>query len=100
MEHADIYLGGIPWNRAPPLLPTLLGLVRATVRTRVRNGEVTERGLALRAGISQPYLYNVLKGARQMTTDLADRLLRELDLTVADLLPHDGAGQDRARASR
>jgi transcriptional regulator with XRE-family HTH domain len=70
------------------------------VRTRVRNGEVTERGLALRAGISQPYLHNVLKGARQMTPDLADRLLRELNLKVADLLPHDDPGQDRARASR
>ncbi len=78
----------------------LLGLVRATVRTRVRNGEVTERGLALRAGISQPYLHNVLKGARQMTPDLADRLLRQLDLTVVDLLPPSGAGQARARASR
>lgn len=78
----------------------LLGLVRATVRARVRNGEVTERGLALRAGISQPYLHNVLKGARQMTPDLADRLLRELDMSVTDLLPHEGSGHDRERASR
>lgn len=63
----------------------LLDLVREEVRTRVRNGQATERGLALRAGVSQPYLHNVLKGARQMTPDLADRLMRELNLTVTDL---------------
>lgn len=52
----------------------------------VRNGEVTERGLALRAGVSQSHLHNVLKGARQMSPDLADKLLRELNLSVTDLL--------------
>lgn len=64
----------------------LLQLVRTEARRRVRNGQVTERGLSIKAGISQPYLHNVLKGVRRMTPDLADRLLRELDFSVADLL--------------
>ena len=88
---------------------TLLQRAREQVRLRVRNGHVTERGLALRAGISQPYLHRVLKGARQMTPGLADRLLRELDLSIPDLLERKGpasetrlppAAQPRATASR
>ena len=71
----------------------LLKLVRIEARGRVRNGQATERGLAIKAGVSQPYLHNVLKGVRQMTPDLADRLLRELDFSVADLLA------DHARAA-
>lgn len=61
------------------------------VQIMVRNGEVTERGLALRAGVSQSHVHNVLKGARPMTPYLADRLLREFNMTVIDLL-------DRAQA--
>ena len=64
----------------------LLEGVRRRARTRVRNGEVTERVLATQAAVSQPYLHNVLKGVRQMTPKLADRLLKELDLTIEDLL--------------
>ncbi len=66
------------------------------VRTLVRNGVATERGLALRAGTSQPYLHNVLKGVRHMTPALADRLMQELNMTVADL----GVGSAPAAAHR
>jgi transcriptional regulator with XRE-family HTH domain len=65
----------------------LLDAARRQARARVRNGEITERALAARAGISQPYLHNVLKGARQMPPALADRLLKELGLKLEDLLP-------------
>ena len=34
------------------------------IRYRIRNGELTERGLARRTGISQPHLHNLLKGVR------------------------------------
>ena len=86
----------------------LLGLARIQVRARVGNGQVSERGLALRTGISQPYLHRVLKGARPMPPEMADRLMRELSLTMADLtVPRIGPGseapavvQDRKRASR
>lgn len=87
--------------RLPPTsFVDLLAAARDQVRSRVRNGQITERGLALRVGISQPYLHNVLKGVRQMTPELADRLLRELNLTVADLVEGGNAGYDSERASR
>jgi transcriptional regulator with XRE-family HTH domain len=56
------------------------------VSSRVRNGELTVRGLARRSGISQPHLHNILKGKRFLSPQSADLLLRHLDLTVFDLL--------------
>lgn len=55
------------------------------VNARILNGEFTERGLARILEISQPQMHNVLKGARKLNVDLADRLLVRLDLNVADL---------------
>ena len=56
------------------------------VRARVRNGEISERSLARLTGISQPHIHNVLKGARQLSTDMADRILQRLRIDLADLL--------------
>jgi transcriptional regulator with XRE-family HTH domain len=56
------------------------------VRARVRNGEISERALARLAGISQPHIHNVLKGARQLSTDMADQILQRLRIDLADLL--------------
>lgn len=56
------------------------------VNTRINNGDFTERGLARVVGISQPQLHNVLKGARTLKPDLADRLLEKLEIDVTDLL--------------
>ena len=62
------------------------------VRARVRNGELSERGLARLTGISQPHIHNVLKGTRLLSTDMADQMLRRLRIDVADLLTaEDGA---------
>jgi plasmid maintenance system antidote protein VapI len=61
------------------------------IRERVRNGELTERRLARLSGISQPHMHHILKGLRPLTPEVADALLRPLDLTVYDLLrdfPH------------
>ena len=52
----------------------------------VRRGEFTERGVAQRAGISQPHLHNVLKGKRLLSWQTADALLRELHLDLIDLV--------------
>lgn len=57
----------------------------ATVNARIQNGEYTERGLAKILGASQPQLHNVLKGARTLQWDLADRLLKSMAITLADL---------------
>ncbi len=58
----------------------------ASVRTRVQNGELTERGLARMVGISQPHMHHILKGVRALSIENADRILRRLDLTVLDLI--------------
>ena len=56
------------------------------LRTRVRNGHLTERGLARLVGISQPHMHNVLKGTRILSSELTDQILRRLSISVFDLL--------------
>ena len=58
----------------------------AATRARIRNGEITERGLARRTGISQPHMHNILKGIRTLTPESGDALLVELHLTLLDLV--------------
>jgi transcriptional regulator with XRE-family HTH domain len=62
-----------------------MGCLKSEVKVRLGSGEMTERALSRRVGISQPHLHNVLKGIRQFKVDLADRLMKELDITVDDL---------------
>lgn len=64
----------------------MLGRIAEELRWRVRNGEISERGLARLAGLSQPHVHNVLKGVRVLSPDSADRLLRALGLNAGDLL--------------
>ncbi len=59
------------------------------LRHRIHNGETTERGMALRAGISQPHLHNLLKGVRMLNADTGDKLLQKLGMTVLDLFDSD-----------
>ncbi|MDZ7637957.1 MAG: helix-turn-helix transcriptional regulator [Bryobacterales bacterium] len=56
------------------------------VRLRVRNGQLTERGLARLAGISQPHIHHILSGKRGLSPANADRLLAALSIDIADLL--------------
>jgi plasmid maintenance system antidote protein VapI len=56
------------------------------LRIRLRNGELTERGLAHLTGISQPHIHNALKGKRTLSPRAADQILRRLGLSVLDLL--------------
>ncbi len=56
------------------------------VKQRINNGEFTERGLARILGISQSQAHNVLKGARRLQMELADRILAKLGLSATDLL--------------
>jgi hypothetical protein len=60
-----------------------------SLRTRVRNGQLTERGLARLVGVSQPHMHNVLKGVRFLSSDLADQILRSLNISIWDLLDRD-----------
>ena len=61
----------------------------AVLRARVRNGEVTERGLAKLVGVSQPHIHNVLKGARALSPELSDQILQHLRLSLLDLIERD-----------
>ncbi len=58
---------------------------------KVRSGDITERGLARRSGLSQPHLHNVIKGIRSLSNDTADRLMLGLGISVNDLLWSDSS---------
>jgi transcriptional regulator with XRE-family HTH domain len=58
----------------------------ATIRERVRRGDLTERGLARLSGVSQPHIHNVLKGKRDLSRDTADAILAALGIDLLDLL--------------
>jgi plasmid maintenance system antidote protein VapI len=55
----------------------------------VQRGELTERGIARRVGISQPHIHNVLKGKRLLSWESADTLLREFHIDLI-VLANDG----------
>lgn len=53
---------------------------------RIRSGEISERSLARVIGVSQPHLHNVLKGRHLFSIAMADRILRQLNLDLLDLI--------------
>ena len=59
----------------------------AHVRDRIHNGELTERGLARRIGMSQPHVHNVLKGVRNLSPELFDAILKYFQMSLLDLAP-------------
>ncbi|MBI2688764.1 MAG: hypothetical protein HYX27_20880 [Acidobacteria bacterium] len=69
------------------------------LRKRIRNGEITERGLARLTGISQPHVHNVLKGVRTLSPDLADVLLSRFRLTLLDLFTREELARYLARST-
>jgi hypothetical protein len=58
----------------------------ALLRKRVRNGELTERGLARVVGISQPHMHHVLNGKRAFSIQTTDDMMRQLQVDVLDLI--------------
>ena len=50
------------------------------LRARVERHEISERRLAINAGFSQPHVHNVLKGARSLTPEVADRLMETVGI--------------------
>jgi transcriptional regulator with XRE-family HTH domain len=58
----------------------------ALLRRRVRNGELTERGLARMVGVSQPHMHNVLHGKRSFSIETTDEIMRLLRVDVLDLI--------------
>lgn len=68
---------------------TLRDRLLHAVRDRVRNGELTERGLARTVGLSQPHIHNILKGIRTLNAVTSDQLLHRLGIGVLDLVEID-----------
>ena len=58
----------------------------ALLRKRIRNGELTERGLARMVGVSQPHIHNVLHGKRTFSIATTDDMMRQLRVDVLDLI--------------
>jgi hypothetical protein len=67
----------------------LRGRLIERIRLQIRNGDMTERALARRAGISQPHMHNLLKGVRALSPACCDELMSKLGLTVFDLVDTD-----------
>lgn len=65
--------------------PALRAVGNAIVTRREQQG-LSQRTLALRAGISRPFLSGVENGTRRATVVSLIRLARVLDTTAADLL--------------
>lgn len=55
------------------------------INARIQNGDFTERGLARILAVSQPQIHNVLKGARKLQPELADRFMRKFGTTILQL---------------
>ena len=73
---------------------TLQGRLLDCIKWRVQNGELTERRLAGLVGISQPHMHNILKGVRALSPEMADRILKTLEMSVLDLfVPEHEPGQ-------
>ena len=54
----------------------------ALLRKRVRNGELTERGLARMVGVSQPHMHNVLHGKRSFSVETTDEMISTIAQTL------------------
>ncbi len=74
------------WGQSRVTFEVLCTRLLNQVKLRINNGEFTERGLSRILGISQSQTHNVLKGARKLQMQLADRILAKLGLSAMDLL--------------
>lgn len=58
----------------------------AHLRTLVRSGDATERGLARLTGVSQPHMHHVLNGQRLLSLEMADQVITQLHLDLLDFI--------------
>jgi hypothetical protein len=64
----------------------LQGRLLDLARRKIRNGVVTERGLARLSGLSQPHVHNAFSNIRTLSIESTDRVMAALNLTIGDLL--------------
>jgi plasmid maintenance system antidote protein VapI len=78
----------------------LLFRLRELLKEKVKNGELTERGMARSTGFSQPHLHNILKGIRTLPPELADQLMSLAGLNLFNLIgikqTEEGVGKGRS----
>ena len=84
-----ISLRNHPASTSTPDLADCYQLLLGRLKTKIQNGEITERGLARASGISQPHIHNGLKGLRQFSFPLTSALMRAAKLSVYDLLDYE-----------
>jgi hypothetical protein len=82
----SLFLREIYRPEAPVFFSTLQQRLIRRLNDEIRAGKFTERGLARRAGLSQPHVHNLLKGIRFPTSESADALLRAISAGVSDLM--------------
>jgi AraC-like DNA-binding protein len=70
----------------PLTFEDLLARLLGEIEKRIRNGSLTERGLARLTNMSQPHVHHILKGKRGITPKVADRFLRVMGMDASDLL--------------
>ena len=87
--YGDLFLVGIELAVQAMSFEMLRGRLMGHLRTRIQNGEMTERSLARLTGISQPHIHNVLKGAKILSPELEDKILSSLKISVLDLFSID-----------
>jgi plasmid maintenance system antidote protein VapI len=63
----------------------------------VRNGQLTERGLARITGVSQPHIHNALKGKRLFSMGTSDQILSRLHMDLLDLVQAEDVFEWRRR---
>src|SRR5215831_16643002 len=81
-----LFLREIYSQEDPVLFSTLQQRLIRRLNDEIRAGKLTERGLARRAGLSQPHVHNMLKGIRSPTAESADAMLRAISAGVSDLM--------------
>jgi transcriptional regulator with XRE-family HTH domain len=81
-----LFLREIYSQEDPVLFSTLQQRLIRRLNDEIRAGKLTERGLARRAGLSQPHVHNLLKGIRSPTAESADAMLRAISVGVWDLI--------------
>lgn len=79
-------LNEIPCAEISLTFEELLASVLREIEQRIRNGQLTERGLARKTGLSQPHVHHILKKKRGITAQVADRFLEVLGMEASELV--------------
>ena len=66
----------MPWPSASIAIGDLCNRLLDSLRVAVASGSLTVRRLAKEIGVSQPHMQNIMSGKRELTMQIADRVLQ------------------------